>query len=63
MSPALQGVVVGVLVLAATAYAAWRMGPASLRRRFRPGAKTADDSCSNCQASSAVQASKDAKMD
>ncbi len=63
MSPTLQGVIVGVLVLAATAYAVWRMGPASLRRRFGRGGDTAAGSCSTCQASSSVSASKEPKQD
>jgi hypothetical protein len=49
MSPVLQGVIVGVLVLAAAAYTVWRMGPASLRRRFgRADAADKGDGCSNC---------------
>jgi hypothetical protein len=57
MSPALQGVIVAVLVLAAAAYAVWRMGPASLRRRFgRPDAAAKGDGCSNC---SSIESKKD----
>jgi hypothetical protein len=51
MSPLLQGVVVGVLVLAAAAYTVWRMGPASLRRRFGRKDSAAGDGCSNCSSS------------
>lgn len=63
MSPALQGIIVGVLVLVATAYAVWRMGPASLRRRFGRGGDAAADSCSTCQASGWVSASREPKQD
>jgi hypothetical protein len=57
MSPALQGVIVAVLVLAAAAYAVWRMGPASLRRRFgRTDAAAKGDGCSNC---SSIESKKD----
>ena len=50
MSALVQGLIVGALVLAAAAYAVWRMGPASLRRRFGRG-DAAGDSCSSCQSS------------
>jgi hypothetical protein len=63
MSPALQGVIVAVLVLAAAAYALWRIGPASLRRRFGRGGIAAGDSCSNCQASTTIPAPKHAKKE
>jgi hypothetical protein len=50
MSDLLQGVIAGVLVLAAAGYAVWRLGPASLRRRLGHADPRAPDSCSSCQA-------------
>jgi len=58
MSQALQLVVVALLVLAAGAYAVWRLGPSSLRRRLGGDRDAAGDSCSRCQASGSVPNSK-----
>lgn len=50
MSDIVQGVIVAVLVLGAAAYAVWRLGPASLRRRLgRPDAP-GEAGCSSCHA-------------
>jgi hypothetical protein len=59
MSQALQLVLVALLVLAAAAYAVWRLGPASLRRRLGRDQNAAGDSCSNCRASASVTSPKD----
>jgi hypothetical protein len=53
MSDVLQGVIVGVLVLAAAAYAVWRLGPASLRRKLGKPDAPGGSGCSGCSANSA----------
>jgi hypothetical protein len=48
MSNVLQGVIVAVLVLAAVAYAVWRLGPASLRRKLGKPDAPGGSGCSGC---------------